>query len=119
MEHTDNQIHFSGTVQKSSGEGARIGFPTANIPLSDTSLSGIFAGEVVVAEKIHPAAIYADQRRGLLEAHILDFEGDLYGQVIEIRLQKKIRDDATFESEEDLKQAIARDVAAARAFLGL
>lgn len=112
-------MNFSGIVQKSLGEGAKIGFPTANIPLPDRSLSGIFAGEVVVAKKVMPAAIYADQKRGLLEAHILDFEGDLYGQEIEVWLQKKIRDDATFENVEDLKRAIAADVAATRAFFGL
>lgn len=110
---------YSGTVQKSSGEGARIGFPTANIPLTDTVLSGIFAGEVVVADRVFPGAIYADQRRGLLEAHILDFEGDLYGQNIEVRLQKKIRDDASFENEDALRRAIAADVAEVRAFFGL
>ncbi len=96
-----------------------MGFPTANIPLSGTSLSGIFAGEVVVAGKVLPAAIYADVRRGLLEAHILDFDGDLYGQDIEIRLQKKLRDDRVFESEAELTRAIAGDVAASRAFFGL
>ncbi len=112
-------MKYSGIVQKSSGEGARIGFPTANIPLSDATLSGIFAGEVVVEGKTYSAAVYADQRRGLLEAHILDFAEDLYGREIEIRLLKKIREDATFQSEEELRRMIAQDVAETRAFFKL
>lgn len=107
-------MHFTGTVQKNLGEGARMGFPTANITLNDTSFSGIFAGEVIRKGNIYPAAVYADRRRGLLEAHILDFEGDLYGQEIEIRLRKKIREDASFTDEEHLKLAIAADVQAVR-----
>lgn len=110
---------FSGIVQKSSGEGARIGFPTANIPLTDESLSGIYAAEVIVEGAVRHAAVYADQRRGLLEAHILDFVGELYGHTIEMRLHKKIREDDAFEDEETLKQAIAQDVTATRAFFGL
>ncbi len=112
-------MRYSGIVQKSSGEGARIGFPTANIPLTDTSLSGIYAAEVVVEGQMYRAAVYTDTRRGLLEAHLLDFEGDLYGKEIEIRIQKKIREDASFESEEELKRAIAGDVVQARAFFKL
>lgn len=112
-------MHYFGIVQKSSGDGARIGFPTANIPLTDTALSGIFAGEVVMEGNTYPAAVYADQRRGLLEAHLLDFAGDLYGSEIEVRLLKKIREDAAFESEDMLRRTIAEDVAAVRAFFKL
>lgn len=110
---------FSGIVQKSSGEGARLGFPTANIPLSDASLSGIYAAEVIVEGVVRYGAVYADQRRGLLEAHILDFVGNLYGQEIEVRILKKIREDVVFSSEEDLKRAIVQDVADTRAFFKL
>lgn len=113
------EMYYSGIVQKSSGEGARIGFPTANILLTDTSLSGIYAAEVIVEGKMHHAAVYADTRRDLLEAHLLDFNDDLYGQNIEIRIHKKIREDASFESEEELKRAIAKDVAGVRAFFKL
>jgi riboflavin kinase / FMN adenylyltransferase len=105
-------MKFSGIVQKSLGEGARIGFPTANIRLTDKELSGIFAAEVTMEGRQYPAAAYADQRRGLLEAHLLDFAGDLYGREIEVQLLKKIRDDASFETEDQLKAAIAADVQA-------
>lgn len=106
---------YSGIVQKDLGEGKRIGFPTANIPMTDPH-SGIYAGVVVIVGEKYPAAIYADERRKLLEAHLLDFNTDLYGTAIEITLLKKIRDDAQFTDEESLKEAIARDVEAVREY---
>ncbi len=109
-------MQFYGIVQKSSGEGARIGFPTANIPLEDPKLSGIYAAEVVVDGMTHYAAVYADRRRGLLEAHILDFGDDVYGRRIEIRLKKKIRDDQRFTDERALIAQIAHDIQEIRAY---
>ncbi len=111
--------HFSGIVQKSLGEGTRLGFPTANIACNNPELSGIYAGMVTIGVQKYPAAVYADQRRKLLEAHILDFDQDLYGKNIQITLEKKIRDDRRFESEDDLKRAIAEDVVSVRAYFGL
>src|SRR3989338_2954042 len=107
---------YTGIVQKSSGEGARLGFPTANIPLESESLSCIYAATVQVGEKKYHAATYADTRRKLLEAHLLDFEGELYGKEINIRIEKKIREDKLFADEEELKRVIAADVAAVRAY---
>ena len=77
-------MNYKGTVQKGGEYGRRLGFPTANVPLDDTDVSGIFAAQVTVDDKKYHAAVYADQRNKVLEVHLLDFEGDLYGKELTI-----------------------------------
>lgn len=105
---------YKGTVQKGGEYGRRLGFPTANILLEGADVSGIFAARVKVSGAEYGAAVYADQRNKVLEAHLLDFDGDLYGKEIEIELLEKIREDKQFESEDEAREAIAVDVAVAR-----
>ena len=50
-----------------------------------------------------------------IEAHLLDFEGDLYGQRLVVELWQRLRDERAFENEAELIEQIARDVAEARA----
>ncbi len=112
---------YRGTVIRGEGSGRRLGFPTANIVLTDSGLSGIYAGEAEVDGKTYAAALYANTRRGILEAHILDFSGDLYDQTLFIRILKKVRDDLPFEAfadEEALRRAIGKDVEEVRAYFG-
>jgi len=110
-------MKFTGTVQKGKGEGKTIGFPTANIQLTDKEVSGIYAGLARVGGKEYVAAVYADQARGLLEAHLLDFDGDLYGKEITVILGEKIREDKVFATIEELVVQIAKDVEATRALM--
>lgn len=105
---------YEGKVEKGSGAGRRLGFPTANIRLADEEPSGIYAAIVRTDGRAYPAAAYADQARGLLEAHILDFSGDLYGKPVRIELRHKLRDAARFPDEKALSAAIAADVATIR-----
>ena len=107
-------------MQRGEERGKALGFPTANILLDDKNISGIYAGRVTIAGETESriAAVYADQRRGLLEAHVLDFEGDLYGKEIEIILEKKIRGVERFTDEAALRTAIAEDVQKIRAYFG-
>ncbi len=108
-------MQFSGVVQKGMGTGEVFGFPTANIPLTEESVSGVYAASVMVDGKKYAAAVYADQQRGLLESHLLDFSGDLYGKEILVTLGQKVREDDVFISEQELRDQIAKDVAAIRA----
>ncbi len=55
--------------------------------------------------------MFADQSRGVLEAHLLKFEGDLVGQKVNIALLQKIRDSKHFDTEESLITAITNDIA--------
>jgi FAD synthase len=105
-------MKFIDIVQKGGGYGRKLGFPTANIPLADDSISGIYAAKVRVGGGEYNAAVYADQTRKLLEAHLLHFNDNLYGMEIEIELVKKIREDRTFEDEADARAQIAADVRA-------
>ena len=101
---------YRGVVQKGGGYGRKLGFPTANIPLADNSISGIYAAKVRFGGGEYNAAVYADARRKLLEAHVLHFSDDLYGVEIEIELLKKMREDKEFADETEAKATIAADV---------
>jgi riboflavin kinase / FMN adenylyltransferase len=77
---------------------------------------GIYAGSA----RGHRAAIsvgvnpHYGGERPHIEVHLLDFEGDLYGQRLEVELWQRLRDEAAFESEQALVEQIARDVEATR-----
>lgn len=108
---------LKGVVEKGPRIGTALGFPTANIPLADTSVSGIYAARVYVQDEApYMAAVYADQKRKLLEAHILDFSDELYGQEIKIELHKKIREDKVFSDDAALRAAIANDIVEIRKY---
>lgn len=109
-------MRYKGVVQKGRKYGQTLGFSTINIPLDDRKVSGIFVATVFVDGKEHRAAAYANPSRAILEAHLLDFSGDLYGKEVEIELLEKLRDDEKFEGEGALKAAIARDVAKVREY---
>ena len=109
----------SGLVVAGDARGGTLGFPTANIrPQSGVVVPGfgIYAG----AAGANRAAIsigtnphYGGEERRV-EAFLLDFEGDLYGQDLTIELWSRLRDEQAFESEADLVEQIARDVEATR-----
>ncbi|MEK9154357.1 MAG: riboflavin kinase [Patescibacteria group bacterium] len=105
-----------GIVQEGVRRGKTLGFPTANITLDDTSVSGIYVASVAWNGREHPAAVFADQKRGILEAHMLDFSGNLYGKEIVVQLLEKIRDNKMFENDDYLRTAIAGDVEKVREF---
>jgi riboflavin kinase/FMN adenylyltransferase len=111
---------FIGIVIEGKRRGRALGFPTVNIPLGDAAVSGIYAAKVCtdVSTSVHTffAAAFADPSRDVLEAHLLDFSGDLYGQEIRIELYEKLRESGTYASDEALQQAIAEDVAAVREY---
>jgi len=107
-----------GVVERGKGWGHQLGFPTANIPCSDGRLSGTYAGHVTIADDtiVRDAAIYVDQERKLLESHILDFSGDLYGQTISVELCEKIAEKQGFTDEKTLLEFISQSVAKVREF---
>jgi riboflavin kinase/FMN adenylyltransferase len=117
----------AGIVLRGDQLGRRLGFPTANLDASGLVLppNGVYAAHALWHGTIHLAAVNigvrptfnqpAPARR--VEAHLLDFEGDLYGQEIELEFVEKVRDEAAFASLDALKAQIARDVATVRARL--
>ena len=100
--------------------GGTLGFPTANIAVEPGLLvpgHGIYAGAALghrVAVSIGVNPHYGGSERRI-EAFLLDFEGDLYGQNLRLELWQRLRDERAFGSEEELVSQIARDVEAAKA----
>jgi len=111
---------IEGTVVVGDERGGTLGFPTANLSVEAQLLVpgyGIYAGAALG----HPAATsigtnphYGGLERKI-EAFLLDFEGDLYGQRLVVELWQRLRDERAFESEQALIDQIARDVEATRA----
>jgi riboflavin kinase/FMN adenylyltransferase len=108
-----------GTVVAGDARGGTLGFPTANLSVDPQLLVpayGIYAGAAAgnrAAVSIGTNPHYGGEERRV-EAFLLDFEGDLYGQRLVVELWKRLRDERAFESEDDLIEQIARDVDEAR-----
>ncbi len=115
-----------GTVVGGDRRGRELGFPTANLLLPATTClpaDGIYAGTFVGADGVQrPSAIslgrrptfHDDAKASLLEAHVLDFDGDLYDQAVKVRFVEHLRGEVRFESVEALVEQIQRDVEATR-----
>jgi riboflavin kinase / FMN adenylyltransferase len=120
-----------GTVVHGDGRGGpELGFPTANLDVPvDVALpgDGIYACWYERADgSVHAAAASVGQRPTfhprdgvpLLEAFLLDFDGDLYGEQARVSFVERLRDDERFDSVDDLIAQMHSDVAAARSVLG-
>lgn len=122
--------HFSiaGVVIHGNQNGRKIGFPTANMSLNADNKFipqlGVYLTEVHIQAGKYYGLTNMGYRPTLnkdegihIETHILEFEGDIYGQGIEIRFTEKIRSEKRFDSFEDLKNQIAADLAWAKLYL--
>ena len=115
---------ISGRVIKGDQIGRTLGFPTANLDTAGLVLppNGVYSGIVTLENSPHPAALNIGRRPTIagaesplrVEAHVLDFEGDLYGREIEITVGNKLRDERKFASANELREQIALDVSEAR-----
>ena len=109
---------IKGTVVEGNRIGRRIGFPTANIAVERNlgAENGVYAARVYIRGKQFGALAnlgckptVSDGSERNLEVHILNFEGDIYGENIEVHLIRKIRDERPFASLHELSHAIERD----------
>ncbi len=107
-------MEYTGKVMGGSARAHTLGFPTANIVLTDDTISGVYAARVVFKNTDYQAVAFADPGRGILEAHLFDFSGSLYGEEIAVTLIEKIRESETFTDDEALKAAMVRDAEKAR-----
>ena len=111
---------LEGTVVAGDARGGTLGFPTANLRLEPQLLVpqfGIYAGAAEgsrAAISIGTNPHYGGEERRI-EAHLLDFDGDLYGRRLLLQLWRRLRDERAFPSEEELIAQIARDVEETRA----
>jgi riboflavin kinase/FMN adenylyltransferase len=119
---------IAGTVVRGQRLGRQLGYPTANIRLGGKmpALGGIFATRVH-AVGAHPIPSVSslgtrptvDGTERLLEAHLFDFDGDLYGRRIEVEFVAKLRDELRFDDLDALTQQMHRDAEQARERLGM
>ena len=111
---------IEGTVVAGDARGGTLGYPTANLAVPDELLVpayGIYAGEAAdhrAAVSIGVNPHYGGEERRV-EAFLLDFGGDLYGQRLVVELWKRLREERVFGSEQELIDQIGRDVAATMA----
>ena len=117
-----------GVVQRGDARGRELGYPTANLTLGDYQRPkyGIYAVRVTLDDgSEHPGVASLgvrptfDPPQELLEAHLLDFDGDLYGRRIEVALHAFIRDEQKFDSLDALAAEMRDDEAQARKLLAL
>jgi riboflavin kinase/FMN adenylyltransferase len=109
-----------GTVVSGDARGGTLGYPTANLRVEPDLLVpayGIYAGWAAdhrAAVSIGTNPHYGGRERRV-EAFLLDFDGDLYGERLIVELWRRLRDERAFASEEELVGQITRDVEEARA----
>jgi len=105
----------SGIVQKGRGEAGPIyGLPTANIRAGEWFRPGVYAGRVTTDVGTFGAVICFGATKNLLEAHLFDFVGDLYGQTISVEVLDKVNDIDPLISVEQMREKIKLDVEKAR-----
>lgn len=117
---------IGGHVVRGAQLGRKLGYPTANLRLGSrvSPVAGVFAVKVhgvrpqpmpgVASLGTRPTV---DGREVLLEAHLFDFDGDLYGKRIEVEFAKKLRDEEKFDGLDAMVRQIDRDAQAAREIL--
>lgn len=117
---------LEGVVVRGDGRGRGLGFPTANLetaPRSALPGTGIYAGRAHLPDGSHPAAVSVgynptfsdDRRRVRVEAHLLDFDRDIYGQRMDLELMRRLRGEERFGSVDELVAQMHHDVDGVRA----
>jgi riboflavin kinase/FMN adenylyltransferase len=123
-----------GVVVRGDRRGRALGYPTANVeapPFTAIPADGVYAGHLILRDPRSgasgdrfPAAISVGTNptfqgsRRTVEAYVLDFDGDLYGDHVGVEFAHRIRAMAAFVGPEQLAEAIARDVEQTRTLLG-
>jgi len=118
---------ISGQVIKGEQLGQQLGFPTANLDTTGLTLppNGVYAGLANAKGKAYRAALNIGFRPTVasgvqhahIEAHLLNFTGELYGEELELEIGEKLREEKKFESLTELKEQITRDIIAVNARL--
>jgi riboflavin kinase/FMN adenylyltransferase len=118
-----------GSVMRGDERGRELGFPTANVSVPARiclPADGIYAGTFVAEDGVERTTaislgrrptFYADAPSSLLEAYVLDFEGDLYDQQVKVRFVERIRGEEQFASVDALVEQIHKDVEVTRSIV--
>lgn len=116
----------SGRVVPGHSRGKRLGFPTANLLLDGDFCvppDGVYAGRAILPRGAHACAInigsnptFRDTETAL-EVFLLDFDGDIYGESMEIEFRHRLREEIAFADEEHLVAQMKKDVSRVRSML--
>jgi len=124
---SEEECVLEGLVVTGDRRGRELGFPTANVEVAPTVAlpeDGVYAGWLERADGTrYVAAVsvglrptyYADGGRRLVEAYLLAFDGDLYGEEVRLGIGRRVRGQVRFETSEQLIEQMRRDLAAVRA----
>lgn len=111
---------ITGTVLHGRGVGHTLGFPTANIDLSQTRKmlpkEGVYAvhiGDHIGMANLGPVPTFGVEKP-LLEVHLIDFDGDLYGQTVTVEFVHRLRNIVRFSTAEALEEQLKKDLKACR-----
>ncbi len=115
---------MAGLIMRGDQLGRQLGFPTANLDVTGLLAppNGVYVVHAKVSGQSYRAVVNIGHRPTVqqptpqlrVEAHLLDFTGDLYGQEMEITFREKLRDEQKFASLDALKEQIGRDIAEAK-----
>lgn len=127
VEYLDRYPSYSGTVVRGEGRGRKLGFPTANLqidPLLVLPGEGVYltwcllpSGQGVPALTSIGRNPTFDGQVQTVEAYLLDFAEDLYGQTLEIQFLQRMRDMIRYRSPQNLQEQIKADIQEARRLL--
>jgi riboflavin kinase/FMN adenylyltransferase len=117
---------ISGRIEKGDGRGRKIGFPTANVGFEKNRIipsTGVYATETRIGKlnyhsvtNIGVKPTFLEDGGLTVESHILDFDRDIYGELVQVHFLKKLRNEKKFDSVNDLIKQIGNDVQTTRDF---
>ena len=112
-------FNLTGKVVKGDGLGKKINYPTANIFIEETykiiPKDGVYLVETIIKDKLFKGMMNIGHRPTIgtnvksIEVHLFNFNEDIYGKVISIKMISKIRDEKKFSSIEALKEQLVKD----------
>jgi len=115
------QYHLKGTVIRGKGIGkSLLNIPTANLQISPRKLlprNGVYACSIYLKDKKYLAVMniglrptFNDDNNKTIEIHILDFSQDIYDEVLNVNIEKYIREEQFFDNIHHLKEQIVKDI---------
>lgn len=117
-------VVLTGKVIHGKALGRTVGMPTANIEVTNKNLlpeSGVYATRIKMGDETYLAVTNIglrptvdNEQQVTVEAHILDFNQDIYGQVVELEVHKFLRPIQKFGSLEEVQQQVKKDIEEAK-----
>ena len=113
-----HQFYIDGVVVEGKRRGREIGFPTANLKTENELLppSGVYATTVTIDGVVHPSIsnigvrpTFGDSTNATVEAYVMGYSGDLYGQQVRLGFVQRLRDERKFEDVDALRAQIEAD----------